>query len=479
MRAGRAGASLRHWLLLSAALVAIAPAARAQSFNWTGANSTDWAGLGNWTLLGIPVSAPPEGAAVIVNTIAPNATITDLSAFNGGASFSIGSLAIGSAGNTTGDVTFRFLTPGSIGDHSFDAGSNLTVGANGGSGTLTFDLHGVTRNISLFASTFTFGVGSGSVARINVLGAGTDQSSYGGSVALSTDTAGDIVFGAQGGAAHLVADGADIGISPQSSSDRIIFGSGLGSTSTVNALSGSKIALGVGNGAASVFGDGGVADVTVDGAAADGTPSRLILGGGVVFGNGPGGRGTLNVLSGGKATSMPGQPSPDPQLGANGGTGIATVSGPGSVWNILGQTPVGGPVGEVGNLHVGGPGGTGVLTLSDGGRVALGQGAIGLNPTPDPVNPSSGLILTDFTPGLGTVFVAEQPGSTGTVNFGAPAGSAPVAPGTLDAAAVQFGDGNGRIVFNHTAPDFTYSIPTSGPGTVQTLAGTTVFDTPG
>ncbi|HEY4173332.1 MAG TPA: hypothetical protein VGM42_09910, partial [Rhodopila sp.] len=327
------------------------------------------------------------------------------------------------------------------------------------------------------------------------MGLGTTVEQQGGSghvrgVAFSSSAPGDLLIGSQEGTAEVVADGAAIRIhAPSSGNGNIIFGSGPGSTGSMRVLNGGKGALGFSEGGASdarvIFGGnaGGTGDSTVSGAGPDGTPSRLILAGtGSVFGDGAGSRGTLNVLSGGKATSMPsGQSMPvaDPQLGANGGTGIATISGLGSVWNILGQTSLGGPVGEVGNLHVGGPGGTGVLTLADGGRVALGQGAITLN-TDTVTNPGQQYYtLTDFTPGLGTVFVAEQPGSTGTVNFGAPAGSAPVAPGTLDAAAVQFGDGNGRIVFNHTAPDFTYSIPTSGPGTVQTLAGTTVFDTPG
>ena len=56
-----------------------------------------------------------------------------------------------------------------------------------------------------------------------------------------------------------------------------------------------------------------------------------------------------------------------------------------------------------------------------------------------------------------TVSIASQAGSTGTLNIGAAAGQAAVAPGTLNTASVDFGDGTGQIVFNHTATNYVFA----------------------
>src|SRR2546430_16551054 len=73
--------------------------------------------------------------------------------------------------------------------------------------------------------------------------------------------------------------------------------------------------------------------------------------------------------------------------------------------------------------------------------------------------------------------IANQAGSTGTLNIGAAAGQAAVAPGTLNTASVNFGDGNGQIVFNHTAANYIFApaITSSGTGTVLVKAGTTIL----
>ena len=78
-----------------------------------------------------------------------------------------------------------------------------------------------------------------------------------------------------------------------------------------------------------------------------------------------------------------------------------------------------------------------------------------------------------------TTSIASQVGSTGTLNIGAAAGQAAVAPGTLSTASVDFGDGIGQIVFNHTATNYVFA-PTiassgAGSGTVRVEAGTTIL----
>lgn len=134
--------------------------------------------------------------------------------------------------------------------------------------------------------------------------------------------------------------------------------------------------------------------------------------------------------------------------------GTVLVTGPGSAWNIFPTDPNGG-------LRVGGslqagvipPGiGTGTLTVADGGIVSV----IG---------------------GTGTIFVAERPGSIGTVNIGAAPGNAPVAAGFLNATSVLFGNGAptaATLNFNHTAADYVFSPVIGGNGNVNVFSGTTI-----
>ena len=75
--------------------------------------------------------------------------------------------------------------------------------------------------------------------------------------------------------------------------------------------------------------------------------------------------------------------------------------------------------------------------------------------------------------------LAVQAGSIGTLNIGAAVGQAATAPGTLSAASVNLGSGNGQIVFNHTSANYTFApvIIGSGAGTrtVRVEAGTTIL----
>jgi autotransporter-associated beta strand protein len=78
-----------------------------------------------------------------------------------------------------------------------------------------------------------------------------------------------------------------------------------------------------------------------------------------------------------------------------------------------------------------------------------------------------------------TTSIARQAGSTGTLSIGAAAGQAAAAPGTLSTASVNFGNGIGQIVFNHTATNYIFA-PTitssgAGTGTVRVEAGTTIL----
>jgi T5SS/PEP-CTERM-associated repeat protein/autotransporter-associated beta strand protein len=163
---------------------------------------------------------------------------------------------------------------------------------------------------------------------------------------------------------------------------------------------------------------------TVDGAGSTWTNEDLNVG--------YAGSGTLTVRNGGAVSNVYGYIGVDP-----GSTGAATVDGAGSAWTNSSY------------LYVGFSG-SGALTIRNGGSVSAS-----------------------------TLSIATLAGSTGTLNIGAAAGQAASAPGTLSAASINFGDGTGQIVFNHTATNYIFapaitSIGT-GMGTVLVKAGTTIL----
>lgn len=167
---------------------------------------------------------------------------------------------------------------------------------------------------------------------------------------------------------------------------------------------------------------------------------------------GESGTGTMEVIHGGVVTS-----GGTVAIGRDSeGIGTVLVSGMGSALNAVNNPSSSSPhailVGEFG---------TGALTIAEGGVVNVGSALIGVAKT---------FFFEDFF---------DNSASVGTLTIGAPAGEAAVAPGTLLAGGVVFGKGTGRVVFNHTSAAYSFSVPISGPGAVQTLAGTTVFTAPG
>ena len=144
------------------------------------------------------------------------------------------------------------------------------------------------------------------------------------------------------------------------------------------------------------------------------------------------GTGTLNVEDGGAVSNGNGSIGQSP-----GGNGTVTVTGTGSTWT------------NSANVFVGNNG-TGTLTVADGGMVNANGGA-------------------------GTTRVANGSGSTGTVNIGAAAGDTSAAPGTLNAASVVFGAGDGLLTFNHTdtSGTFVFDPEISGNGAIGHEAGYT------
>ena len=183
---------------------------------------------------------------------------------------------------------------------------------------------------------------------------------------------------------------------------------------------------------AGYFGSTGAA--TVDGAGSTWTNSQDLSVGGSGNGNPNSVRGTLTISNGGAVSNIGGTIGFD-----SGSTGIVTVDGAGSTWTNSSDLILG----LLGTA-------SGTLTISNGGVVSAT-----------------------------TTTLAAGVGSTGTLNIGAALGQAAVAPGTFNTASVDFGDGAGEIVFNHTAANYIFS-PTitsfgAGTGSVLVEAGTTTL----
>lgn len=74
-----------------------------------------------------------------------------------------------------------------------------------------------------------------------------------------------------------------------------------------------------------------------------------------------------------------------------------------------------------------------------------------------------------------TIRIASEAGSTGILNIGAAAGERAYSAGTVEADAITFGAGNGRIVFNHPETNYTLSADISGAGQVDAENGVTTL----
>ncbi|WP_280821347.1 autotransporter domain-containing protein [Pseudaminobacter soli (ex Li et al. 2025)] len=351
---------------------------------------------------------------------------------------------IGAFSGSTGTVTVSGADSG--GNASTWTNSGLLSVGNSGTGTLAIEAGGrVTNTIGY--------IGNGSNSTGTVTVSGTDASGN----ASSWANSGELFVGVFGIGTLTVADGGKVSNSTGN------IGYERGSTGTV----------------------------TVSGTDASGNASTWVNSDYLSVGSA--GTGTLTIVDGGKVSNTNGY------IGdASGSTGTVTVSGAdasgnGSTWTNSGILAVGAS-------------GTGTLTIADGGRVTNTSGYIGFGSnstntvtvtgTDASGNAStwanSANLYVGFV-GTGTLTIADggivsadfvgarlgwKAAANGTINIGAAAGDAAVAAGTLEATMVQFGDGAGTIVFNHSgATTFAAPLLSNGTGThaVEHYAGTTTL----
>ncbi|WP_245623866.1 autotransporter family protein [Paraburkholderia nodosa] len=415
--------------------------AHAAYTQWTGAASNDWTNPANWSAGTLPGLAD----TTVINTTTPNAPVVNqpgvtvsLIRLNDTATAgSNASLTIENAGSldsTAGHNGYLILGYTDVATLSTvtvtGAGSRLSTGqyiyvglGNTTIGTLTVS-NGAVVNVGTALSVAS---GDSSRGTVSLSGLGS-QVNVG-----STFTA-----GGNGEGAVTISGGAVL--TSGTASPPLIVGPA-GGVVTPNDAIGS--------------GTGGHANLTVSGSGSTLTSSNPL----VVGGTDPAlipfyqenygldatsffmGEGALTISGAGTVSSGIGLHS-DPRFvnntyigGTPGSTGTVTVTDPGSSWTVGGSLMVGGD-------------GKGTLTIADNGHVSAAA-----------------------------MTIAENAGSSGTLNIGAAAGAAPVAPGILDTARVTFGAGTGNLTFNHTDTSGNYRFPAviSGTGAVNVYSGKTVM----
>lgn len=147
------------------------------------------------------------------------------------------------------------------------------------------------------------------------------------------------------------------------------------------------------------------------------------------------GNGELNINAGGVVNSQGGGIATE-----KGSSGIATVNGPGSTWNIGADHVL--SVGyDADDIDA-----AGTLVVANQGSIVAGKGI-------------------------------EVGGDDSTVIVGAQEGSPAAAPGTLDVPKVKLNKSSSSLVFNHTdtSGDYQFSSVINGSGAVKNLSGTTVL----
>lgn len=237
-------------------------------------------------------------------------------------------------------------------------------------------------------------------------------------------------------------------------------------------------------------GDGISATATVTGAGSEWNNANALS----VRGEGA----ALSILAGGLATSE------DGYIGQTSGTSRITVAGTGSAWH------------NSGFLRVGELAGNGILRIEAGGQVSNGDSYVGsmADTTGEVIVRGAGSLwdntgemhlgfgrLASFGQGsltlaeggtasvgagVGTVRLGMENGlwgllnASGTLNIGSKPGDAPVAPGVLEAAAVDFGGGAAVLNFNHDSMNHVFlpTLKSNGGlrGQLNQLAGFTRLD---
>ena len=414
----------------------------------------------------------------------------------GGLIITVASMSIGSGQGSSGIVELKAVDNYLYSNLSAMDG-RLKIGTGGGTGVYKADFGTYISNSVIkraYASGMLVGDGIGSKGSVFLLGKGKNPGKahgYGGEDSLQSGSA---FIGINGGTGYARIEEAGWALNGMASGPRnpddlpgLYVGVGTGSVGTVDILSGGKVThayssvyfqpspdprpIGL------VVGEGGTGTVNVAGAN-EYVVSTLTSGSGMTIGYGSTGAGFLNISDkaavrsfdvGYRHTGLP--IDIVHEVGANGGTGVVSVSGAGSSLSISGERrifsswqPGIGTGGTTSDLVVGASG-AGTVILADGATINVG--VIGI----DNLFSAGASIVGYSTNGI--VHIGRDAGSHGTFVYGGLPGEAPAAVGTLNADGIVFGTGNGTIAFNHTNMNYQFEKPISGEGALDIYAGIT------
>jgi outer membrane autotransporter protein len=162
-----------------------------------------------------------------------------------------------------------------------------------------------------------------------------------------------------------------------------------------------------------------------------------------------------------------------------GAMGIAQVSGAGSSWQglknaTIGESGIGtfavtdGATASIaGNTVVGAASGGGVL-WADAGTISTGTLTLGDAGDGTLIVENGGSVIVGG--GTGTILAAAQAGSNGAISIGNGAQA-----GTIEAAKIQFGAGDGHIFFAHTDTDYRFDPILEGNASIEHGGGVTTL----
>jgi len=464
-------------LLCSTVLAGLPALALGADTSWTGAVDDDWFNPGNWSLIvpdnthgaylgaGFETTVVIDGAAAEVHNL--NFAFMDpatLTIQNGGSLTNYGFSYIGMGVGQTGTLVLT-------GDSKWQNTSDVIIIGNGGTGIVT-----VQTGSDVLAAGTIFGNYDGGVGSLTINGSGstwTDSAT----TTVGKEGTGTLTVSGKGifeANAMVVGANADsVGLVVVENNESIF------SITT-------SLDIGVdGDGGFSVLDDAGVVvgstnlGVNVNGEGyltIDGHGSQFVSQGSLNLA--VDGYGEATVSSQGKLFV-----GTDFAMGVNAtADGILTATGQGSEVNVAGTATIG-DAGDgqfkledgaafnvTGDITLGEQAtGFGLLRMSDSGTTfsadSLVIGASG----------AGSFILSGGTATIaGTVTLADQAGSTGNLFIGT-SGSAGAGGGTLDAAQIVFGAGDGRLNLNHTSAAYTLSTKLVGAGTISVNSGNTFY----
>lgn len=382
-------------------------------------------------------------------TIANGGTVNDLQAYVGTGVGSEGTVTVDGAGSAWTNRSHL---------HIGWLGSGSLAIANGGTVTSSWDTT----------------IGSGAAGSVSIDGAGSSLST--GGLLFVGDYDGGTLSIANGGSASAAA--AAIGYGEESFGSVTIAGTGskleIDDPLFVGLYGSGELTVSDGATVNSLFGYLGNSAGSDGTATVDGAGSAWAMDGNLFIGLE--GRGSLAITNGGSVSDSVGY------VGSSAGSSAEiNVDGIGSIWT----SEVALDFASLGNAS---------LAITNGGTVATGLAKIGAGfsgvgevlvdgPGSSWINAEELLVADGGTGSLtlanggsvstASMVVAQYETGVGAVNIGAAAGEAAAAPGTINVPTLTFGDGNGTLVFNHTATDYAFDPVISGMGTILHRAGYT------